>query len=157
MSPTTRLLCPWPTCTWGVEVLGPIDQDTGEAPVEVAAGGRYMTPGHLATVAQAQADIWFHMEAHKLDRAPPPTSAAPAREPTSKPAKLERPRMEMDMSESEWEMFLAEWGRYLRSCRITEDQEKVDQLWGCLSLVLKKAAAGDGLGDVDTEAAFLPR
>ena len=85
-------------------------------------------------------------------------SAQPAtQESRSKPAKLERPRMEMDMSESEWEMFIAEWGRYVRSCRITESQEKVDQLWGCLSPVLKKAAAGDELGDVSTEEAFLPR
>ena len=121
MSPTTRLLCPLPSCTWGVEELGAIDQDTGEAPVEVEAGGRYMTPAHLSTIAQAQADIGYHMDAHKLDKVPSRPQQSPAQESRSKPAKLDRPRMEIDMTESEWEMFLAEWGRYLRSCRVTEE------------------------------------
>ena len=71
MSPATRLTCQLPSCTWGVEELGEIDQDTGEAAVEVAAGGRYMTPPHLSTVAQTQQDMSFHMEAHKLDQAGP--------------------------------------------------------------------------------------
>ena len=155
MSPATRLTCQLPSYTWGVEELGEIDQETGEAPVEVVAGGRYMTPGHLSTVAQTQQDMGFHMEAHKLDQVGSRQPAA--QESKSKPAKLDRPRMEMDMSEAEWDMFMAEWGRYVRSCRITEDQEKVDQLWGCLSPALKKAAAGDGLGDVETEGVFIPR
>ena len=105
--------------------------ENGEAVVEVAAGGRYMTPPHLATIVQTQDDLKMHMEAHKLCApvaAPTPAPTSAPNRPDSKPAKLERPKIEMDMTEPEWGLFVAEWERYCRSCRITDTQEKVDQL-----------------------------
>ena len=76
------------------EVRG--QDDHGDALVEVQAGGRYMTPPHLATIAQTQDDLKLHMDAHKLCAALV-TTPAPAPTPRdSKPAKLERPRMELD-------------------------------------------------------------
>ena len=95
--------------------------DNGEPCIEVEAGGRYLTPAHLATIGQTQDDLKLHMDAHKLcapTAAPAPAPAPVARE--SKPAKLDRPKMEMDMTEPEWELFEAEWGRYCRSCRLTD-------------------------------------
>ena len=152
--PATRLQCPLPTCTWGVEEVGEQD-DEGEVEVLVAAGGRYQTPGHLATIQQTQEDLKMHLDAHKL--CAPSTSAAQAPAAQSKPAKLERPKVELDMSEQEWGLFMAEWRRYCRSCKLTESQEQVDQLWGCLSPGMKRAAAGDGLETIDSEVVFLRR
>ena len=120
-----------------------------------------MTPPHLATIAQTQADLQMHMEGHKLAAAAAqvPTAAAPhpaaAASSKSKPAKLERPRVELDMTEPEWSLFTAEWRRYCRSCKLEDPQEKVDQLWGCLSAALKRAAAGDGLESEEDDVAFL--
>ena len=113
----TRLLCPLPHCTWGEAEYGEQDGE-GDAELLVEAGGRYMTPAHYSTIAQTQEDIKVHMEAHKLAAAtatPEPATTATAA-PKSKPAKLDRPKCEMDMSESDWTMFLAEWARYCRSC-----------------------------------------
>ena len=59
------------------------------------------------------------------------------------------------MSEPEWALFMAEWAGYCRSCKLTDAQEKVDQLWGCLSATLKRAAAGDGLESVVEGKEFL--
>ena len=126
--PATRLQCHLPTCTWGVEELGPQDEN-GEVEVLVAAGGRYWTPAHLPTVVSTQEDLKMHMEAHKLVAATPATGQAETpREAQSKPAKLERPRVEMDMSEPEWALFMAEWARYCHNCKLMDPQDKVDQL-----------------------------
>ena len=154
--PATRIQCHLPTCTWGVEEVGQQD-DNGECEVEVEAGGRYVTPAHLATIAQTQQDMEQHMLAHKLEveLRTPAQAHTPAATPSSKPAKLERPKLELDMSEPEWQLFEAEWARYCRSCKLVDSQEKVDQLWGCLSSTLKRAAAGDGLELVTEEASFL--
>ena len=153
--PATRLQCHLPTCTWGVEELGEQDGE-GEVEVLVQAGGRYWTPAHLPTVAQTMEDLKLHMDAHRMSQPAAPASTQ-ERATVSKPAKLERPRVELDMSEPEWALFTAEWARYCRSCKLTEPQEKVDQLWGCLSATLKRAAAGDGLELVVEDEVFLQR
>ena len=153
--PATRLQFQLPTCTWGVEEAG--QDDHGEVEVLVEAGGRYLTPSHLATIQQTQDDLKMHMDAHRLAI---PTAAAPAPatpSTQSKPAKLDRLKVELDMTEQEWGLFMAKWRRYCRSCRLTESQEQVYQLWGCLSPGMKRAAAGDGLEMVDTEEVFLRR
>ena len=148
-----------PTCTWGQEEVSEQD-DNGEVEVLVAAGGRYMTPPHLATIAQTQADLQMHMQGHQVAvavvaPAPPVEGGQQVAASRSKPAKLERPRAELDMTEPEWSLFFAEWKRYCRSCKLEDPQEKVDQLWGCLSAALKRAAAGDGLESVTDDTAFL--
>lgn len=97
------------------------------------------------------------MDAHKLTTQAPPAPAPTERPTTSKPANLEWPRLEMDMTDPEWSLFMAEWARYCKSCKLTDEQEKVDQLQGCLSGNLKRAAAGDGLENVSEESSFLPR
>lgn len=151
--PTTRLLCSLPRCTWGVAEYG---QDVdGKPVVEVEEGGRYMTPSHLQIIEQTQDDLKLHVEAHKIIiPTATPTAAAPSQ---AKPAKLEPPRMDLDMTEPEWGLFIAEWKRYCRSCKLTDKQEKVDQLSGCQSANLKRAAAGDGLESMEDDGLFLPR
>ena len=59
------------------------------------------------------------------------------------------------MTEPEWGLFVDEWERYCRSCKLSDPQEKVDQLWGCLSPALKRAAAGDGLEEESDDVVFL--
>ena len=86
--PATRMQCPLPTCTWGVEEMGEQDGE-GEVEVLVEAGGRYMTPPHLATIAQTQEDLKMHMDAHQLLAQAPAAPAPTERPTTSKPAKLE--------------------------------------------------------------------
>ena len=93
--PATRLKCPLPTCTWGEEEEE--QDDNGELVVVVQGGGRYLTPAHLATIQQTQDDLKLHMDAHKLDI--PTVTQQPAESSKSKPAKLDRPKLEQDMSE----------------------------------------------------------
>ena len=150
--PATRLPCPLPSCVRGLEEMG--QDDDGEPCIEVEAGGRYLTPAHLATIAQTQDDLKLPMDAQKLSVPTSTPSSAPAPR-DSKPAKLEHPKVEMDMSEPEWGLYEAEWERYCRSCRLTDPQERVDQLLGCLSPTLKRAAAGDGLETVVDDGEFL--
>ena len=161
MPGATRLQCPLPTCVWGVEELEEEQNEEGDLEVAVEAGGRYVTPRHLATIAQTQEDIKLHLTAHQLNSAALSTAALnssrESQAQTSKPAKLERPKVELDMSETEWALFTAEWARYCRSCKLIQTQEKVDQLWGCLSTSLKRAAAGDGLELLTDDVAFLAR
>ena len=90
--PATRLKCPLPTCTWGVEEVGE-QNDDGEVEVTVDAGGRYLTPVHLVTIAQTQEDLKLHMDAHKLVAQTPAAPKTADRPTASKPAKLERPRL----------------------------------------------------------------
>ena len=161
MPGATRLQCPLPTCVWGVEELEEEQNEEGDLDVALEAGGRYVTPRHLATIAQTQEDIKLHLTAHQLNSAALSTAALnssrESQAQTSKPAKLERPKVELDMSETEWALFTAEWARYCRSCKLIQTQEKVDQLWGCLSTSLKRAAAGDGLELLTDDVAFLAR
>ena len=110
-----------------MEEFGEQDGD-GEVEVVVEAGGRYLTPAHLATILQTQEDLKIHMDAHKLTTQAPPAPAPTERPTTSKPANLEWPRLEMDMTDPEWSLFMAEWARYCKSCKLTDEQEKVDQL-----------------------------
>ena len=134
-----------------------VQDDDGNVEVEIEAGGRYLTPVHLSTVAQTQTDMQMHMQAHQMALTVPAQQGQTSTEGASKskPAKLDRPKVELDMTEPEWGLFVAEWGRYCRSCKLSESQEKVDQLWGCLSPALKRAAAGDGLEGVTDDVAFL--
>ena len=157
MPNATRLQCPLPTCVWGVEELEEEQNEAGELEIAVEAGGRYMTPKHLTTIAQTQEDLKLHMTAHQITSQEASRPAASSQAQASKPAKLERPKLELDMNEAEWGLFTAEWARYCRSCKLTDAQEKVDQLWGCLSASLKRAAAGDGLERMADDGAFLAR
>ena len=111
-----------------------VEQDgDGELVVTIHGGRRYLTPAPLATIQQTQEDLKLHMEGQKLDL--PTEKPKPTAESRSKPAKLDRPKLEQDMSE----------------------QEQVDQLWGCLSPGMKRAAAGDGLELISDPTTFLSR
>ena len=69
----------------------------------------------------------------------------------AKPAKLERPVLEHGASEADWGMFINRWERYKRNCKFSDQQEIIDQLWGCLADGLERAAQMDGAGDLTTE------
>ena len=74
-----------------------------------------------------------------------------------KPAKLERPVLEQGASEADWGMFMNRWERYKRNCKFSDQQEIIDQLWGCLADGLERAAQMDGAGDLKTETELRDR
>lgn len=61
------------------------------------------------------------------------------------------------MTEQEWSLLQAEWSWYCRICKLTDSQEQVDQLWGCLSSGMKRATTGDGMEQVSDATNFLQR
>ena len=121
--------CQWEDCTLG----------EGEE-----EGGRYNTPTNLDSIDQAIKLLEIHTEAHKGILA-------------MKLVKVEQPRIEEEMSEEDWRVFLSDWVVYKESVCLTEEKERVSQLWSCLSLTVKRAASKEGLQAVGTEEEMLHR
>jgi hypothetical protein len=63
--------------------------------------------------------------------------------------------MEQGVTEAQWLMFLDNWSSYKRNCRLTDEREKMDQLFACLSSSLKLTAQGNHLREVATEVLML--
>ena len=116
----TRMLCHFPDC-----ILG---QGTEQ-------GGRYRTPDNLNTIDQTNANMAQHMQAHAVIEAREARDEARAQReheqqqareqaggPTAKSRapKIDRPKLEMDIHDLEWDHFLAEWGCFKRSCGLTD-------------------------------------
>jgi hypothetical protein len=129
-------------------------------------GGPFKTDPNLRAREEIKEEMNEHREDHgialetlRLARAPEvPQDGAGAvagegRRP--KPAKPEHPTLEHGASEADWTIFLQRWERYKRSCTMTTPQEITDQIWGCLSDGLERAAQNDGLGEKRTEAGLV--
>ena len=82
--------CKWPGC------------DQAEEPDE--KGGPYKTAPDLTTVDQTQMDMKLHQEIHKA-------MARQQEKVQGKPAKLERPKLEMESSDQEWARFCSRFDR----------------------------------------------
>ena len=50
-----------------------------------------------------------------------------------KPVKLERPLLEHGASEADWAMFINRWERYKINSKFSDQQDIIDQFWGCLA------------------------
>ena len=136
--PERRLPCQWADCTLGEEE---------------EEGGRYSTPSHLSTVDQAVKLLELHSRAHEAGVRRVIT------EGVLKPklAKIERPKMEFDMNDKDWILFLSEWRQFKQSRQLTIEKEIVAQLWGCLTKALRREAIKEGLEEEDTEEGILTR
>ena len=138
----TRQVCELPNCTMGVG-----DEE----------GGRWMTPSHFTTIDQTNTAMDRHLKVHEIHQRGQMAQqdgvhpAAKSRAP-----KIDRPKVEMDIHDLEWDHFLAEWGRFKRSSGLTELREIKDQLWACLSDQLNRACSMSVVDNVAlTEELFL--
>ena len=54
-------------------------------------------------------------------------------------------------------MFINRWERYKRNCKFSDQQDIIDQFWGCLADGLERAAQMDGAGDLKNEVELRER
>ena len=90
---------------------------------------------------------------HPSETPPPPAAGAGA---STKVEKLPRPKLEEDITDSDWNYFCAEWARYKRSVKLA-GQDIVDQLWATMSPDLKRQCHDHGASTENTtEDQLLP-
>ena len=121
-------------------------------------GGPYVTDSGNRSREEVKEDMNEHRKDHELalktrelDRVAASEGLQGGESSRPKPAKLERPVLEHGASEADWGMFIKRWERYKRNCKFLDQQEIIDQLWGCLADGLERAAQMDGAGDLTTE------
>ena len=93
--------------------------------------------------------LLHRLDAHnvELTTPPPPTvqNVTPAR--VERPS---RPTVTSGMSESDWNFFLHEWGRYSRQTGISGDILR-DELWSCMEDDLRQLAFSEGFSATTEE------
>ena len=69
------------------------------------------------------------------------------------------PKLEAHITNQEWSYFEGKWGRHKSYCKLTQERDKVHNLWECLSDELIRAATYDRFedGSVVTDTVFLDR
>lgn len=123
-----------------------------------------MTAANLNTNDQVLVAMRLHLDIHIEIRT---AAAAPAGGGVGggggrqggghpRPERFQRPSIDQDCTDAEWEIFTKRWTRYKLGTSLDEDQIR-NQLWGCLSNQLDKAAIEHGVDDTTTEQAFLDR
>ena len=94
---------------------------------------------------------------HRQDKhANLPTVQAPASPNHQSTAKIERPSrpsVTAGMSETDWNFFIHEWGRYTRQTGITDTVLR-DELWSCMETELRQLAFSEGF-TANSEAELL--
>ena len=129
-------------------------------------GGPYQTDSGNRSREEVKEDMNEHRKDHELALKTLELSRSAAADAGNlqgvegnrpKPAKLERPVLEQGASEADWGMFMNRWERYKRNCKFSDQQEIIDQLWGCLADGLERAAQMDGAGDLKTETELRDR
>ena len=139
MAPTPKT-CMVPGCAMGPE------------------GGPYVTDSGNRSGEEVKEDMNEHRKDHELalktrelDRVAASEGLQGGETNRPKPAKLERPVLEHGASEADWGMFINRWEQYKRNCKFSDQQEIIDQLWGCLADGLERAAQMDGAGDLTAQ------
>ena len=114
-------------------------------------GGVWMTEEVCETVDQAQKSLEMHLLGHSLSNLARGQGQA-GRVPKSTP-----PKLEMGISNQEWEYFLGKWDRHKNYCGLEADRDLVYNLWQCMSIELERAATDDGMNkpEFNTEKLFL--
>ena len=114
----------------------------------------YKTPAGCPTWRDHLEALRLHVETfHRQDSA---QQAAAGTGASAKVEKLPRPKLEEEISDSDWNYFCAEWTRYKRSVKLS-GQEIVDQLWATMSPDLKRQCHDHGASTENTtEDQLLP-
>ena len=114
----------------------------------------YKTPAGCPTWRDHLEALRLHVETfHRQDSA---QQAAAGTGASAKVEKLPRPKLEEEISDSDWNYFCAEWARYKRSVKLS-GQEIVDQLWATMSPDLKRQCHDHGASTENTtEDQLLP-
>jgi hypothetical protein len=133
----TALHCRMPGCTMG------------------EGGAAYTTLPHHHSQDQVTQDLTNHIAIHTAIAM---GAGAAQNQPQGgpRPCRLDRPQVDEGCSDSDWQVFLQEWTRYKRATRL-EGIASVDQLWGCMSGTLGRAAHNDGADECNTEVLLLAR
>jgi hypothetical protein len=113
-------------------------------------GGPYVTLLNLTTQEYVLQDMRQHLNVHQLA-----VRAGPAPESSgSKVTRIERPKLQDQCSDVEWELFVKQWTRYKRGTAVV-GQVLLNQLWACMDPSLEKAANNDGADQVTTKDELL--
>ena len=131
MAPPNRRMCHIHTCK---------DGDDGQMPYRMRA--------ILLSVELVIEDMTKHMTAHMQNKTTTPTS--------NKIPKLKVLTLSEECSETNWNQFQIQWDQFKRNTGLT-GQRLTDQLWGCLSDPLEKAAINNGANLCINEAELLMR
>ena len=101
----------------------------------------YTTPTNLSSEVAFQTLLLHRKDTHNEPMPQHPVqTAAP---PTCRVERPTRPSVTAGMSETEWNFFMHEWGRYTRQTGIS-DAILRDELWSCMEADLRQLAFSEG-------------
>ena len=113
----------------------------------------WTSPAQLSSEVAMQLLLMHRQDIHSdLDAAPAPLLHAPVQS-AGKVERPHRPTVTAGMSETDWNFFLHEWGRYTRQTGI-QDVTLRDELWSCMESDLRQLAFSEGY-QAATEAELL--
>ena len=113
----------------------------------------WTSPDKLSSETAMQLLLMHRQDIHSdLAAAPAPALHAPVQS-AGKVERPHRPTVTTGMSETDWNFFLHEWGRYTRQTGI-QDVTLRDELWSCMESDLRQLAFSEGY-QAATEAELL--
>ena len=176
MPDAARKVCDFPNCS-----RGPPDANSQPTPYVTPTGLRtredvnedlkqHVDTAHLLPIRLAEAESRkLEMEARKIEAEAArnislrePTQHVPQEVPTVPTARpfsekrdvLPRPHIELDVSESDWSFFAAQWARYVASTNLPTTSQ-IHHLWAAADGPFQRALHNGGAGKITDPEALL--
>ena len=111
-------------------------------------GGPYVTNKECTSYASKSSDLRLHLDMDHPGWSNGETKSNEKLVREKVETKIERPEIGEKCSDTEWQIFKAQWGRYLRATGLT-GIAATHQLWACLPREVEIAMIHRGMAEVD--------